>query len=90
MSSYGGSIHLRRRDAGLAERAMGHDSPLRRLDWVLLLAVAALIGMGSLLVWSATRQRMLDADLDPASFLKRHLINAAIGLALASVASLVD
>jgi rod shape determining protein RodA len=57
---------------------------------VLGLAVAALIGMGSLLVWSATRQRMLDADLDPAAFLKRHLVNAAIGLALASLAALID
>ena len=85
-----GYVQLGRRDAGLRERAMGVDSPLRRLDWVLALAVAALIGMGSLLVWSATRQRMIDADLDPAAFLKRHLINAAIGLALASVAALVD
>ena len=83
-------VALGRRDAGLRERAMGIDSPLRRLDWVLALAVASLVGLGSLLVWSATRQRMLDADLDPASFLKRHLLNAAIGLALASVAALVD
>jgi rod shape determining protein RodA len=80
-------VVLGRRDAGLRERAAGHDSALRRLDWVLALAVAALIGMGSLLVWSATRQRMLDADLDPAAFLKRHLVNAAIGLALASLAA---
>jgi len=83
-------VVLGRRDAGLRERAAGHDSALRRLDWVLGLAVAALIGMGSLLVWSATRQRMLDADLDPAAFLKRHLVNAAIGLALASLAALID
>lgn len=84
------SVSLRRRDAGLRERSMGVDSPLRRLDWLLALAVAGLVGMGSLLVWSATRQRMLDADLDPTAFLKRHLINAAIGLALASLAALVD
>jgi len=90
VSGYGGSVHLRRRDAGLRERAMGFDAPLRRLDWLLALAVAGLVGLGSLLVWSATRQRMLDADLDPTAFLKRHLINAAIGLALASIAALVD
>ena len=83
-------VRLGRRSAGLRERATGRDSPLRRLDWVLGLAVAALIGLGSLLVWSATRQRMLDADLDPQAFLKRHLINAVIGLTLASVATLVD
>ena len=83
-------VRLGRRSAGLRERASGRHSPLRRLDWVLALAVAALVGLGSLLVWSATRQRMLDADLDPQAFLKRHLINAVIGLTLASVATLVD
>ena len=33
-------VRLGRRDAGLRERAPGRDSPLRRLDWVLALAVA--------------------------------------------------
>ena len=83
-------ISLRRRDASLRERAMARESPLRRLDWVLLLAVAALIGLGALLVWSATRQRMLDAGLEPTAYFHRHLINAAIGCALGGVAALVD
>jgi rod shape determining protein RodA len=83
-------LSLRRRDASLRERALDRESPLRRLDWVLMLSVLALILIGSLLVWSATRQRMLNAGLDPQTFFKKHLINAAIGLALASVASLVD
>ena len=91
MTAYGYSpVSLRRPDAGLRERTMGVDSPLRRLDWLLVLAVAALVGLGALLVWSATRQRMLDAGVDPTAFLERHLLNAAIGLALASVAALVD
>jgi len=84
------SLELGRRDAGLRERALGQDSWLRRLDWVLALAVAGLVAMGALLVWSATRQRMLDAGLPDTAFLQRHLINAAIGLALASVAALID
>ncbi len=83
-------ITLRRREALLRERAMDRESPLRNLDWVLLLTVVALIGLGALLVWSATRQRMIDGGLDSTAFLKRHLINAAIGAALASVAALVD
>ena len=83
-------ISLRRREASLRERAMDRESPLRRLDWWLALAVLALIGIGAVLVWSATRQRMLDAGLDPTSFLQRHLVNAAIGCALGSVAALVD
>ena len=83
-------VTLGRRSPGLRERSLGYDSPLRRLDWLLALAVAGLVGLGSLLVWSATRQRMLDAGLEPTAFLERHLLNAAIGLALASLAALVD
>jgi rod shape determining protein RodA len=83
-------IALRRRDASLRERAWDRESPLRRIDWLLMLSVAALIGIGSLLVWSATRQRMLNAGLDPQAFFKKHLINAVIGVTLASVAALID
>ena len=83
-------ISLRPRGASMRERALQRESPLRRVDWVLLLAVAALVGVGALLVWSATRQRMIDAGLDPQAFLKKHVLNAALGLALASVAALVD
>jgi rod shape determining protein RodA len=83
-------VALRRRDASLREWALDRESPLRRLDWVLLVAVGALVGMGALLVWSATKQRMIAAGLDPQTFLKKHIINAIIGLALASVAALVD
>ena len=83
-------LRLGRPDAGLRERAMGRDSVLRRLDWVLALAVGALVVLGSLLVWSATRSRMLDAGLDSTAFLERHLLNAVIGATLASLVTLVD
>jgi rod shape determining protein RodA len=83
-------VRLSPRSASLRERAMSRESPLRNLDWWLVVAVTALIGMGALLVWSATKQRMLNAGLDPQAFLKRHVINAVIGLALGSAAALVD
>ncbi|HVE75053.1 MAG TPA: rod shape-determining protein RodA, partial [Mycobacteriales bacterium] len=66
------------------------DASIRRLDWVLLLAVGALIAMGAVLVWSATQQRMINSGEDPTYFLKRHLFNALIGLVLGTVAALVD
>ncbi|GAA4374961.1 rod shape-determining protein RodA [Nocardioides caricicola] len=53
-----------------------------RLDWVLMLAVLGLVALGSVLVWSATTQR---ADLtggDPTAYLKKQLVNVAIGLVL--------
>ncbi len=83
-------VVLQRRHASLRERALERESPLRRLDWVLALAVAALVVLGSLLVWSATRPRLIAAELDPDTFLKKHLINAGIGITLAAVAALVD
>jgi len=83
-------LRLGRRSASLRERALGRDRVLRRLDWLLVVAVTGLIGLGALLVWSATRQRLLDASLDPRAYLQRHLLNALLGLALACVAALVD
>jgi len=74
----------------MTSRALDRESPLRRLDWVLVGAVLALAVLGGLLVWSATRQRMLNAGLDPQAFLKRHVINTTIGLGLGAVAALVD
>ena len=78
------------RAARPSARAGSSEAVFWRLDWVLGLAVGSLVGLGSLLVWSATRQRMIDADLDPQAFLKRHLLNALIGLVVASAAALVD
>jgi rod shape determining protein RodA len=83
-------VQLRPRSASLRERSLARESPLRSVDWVLLAAVAALVVVGALLVWSATRQRMLDTGQDPAAYLQRHLVNAAIGLVLGTVAAFVD
>jgi rod shape determining protein RodA len=69
---------------------MHRDSPLRRLDYVLLAAVLALGGLGSLLVWSATQGNDRLTGGDPTAFLKRHLINLAIGLVLGACAALFD
>ena len=66
------------------------DGMLGRLDLVLVLAVAGLVALGAVLVWSATRQRQLDSDLDPQAFLKRHLVNAAVGVVVAVMTARVD
>ena len=74
----------------LASRVVDRESPLRRLDWVLALAVAGLLVMGTLLVWSATKQRQLDLGLDPQAFLRKHLINITLGLVLGGMVALFD
>lgn len=64
--------------------------PAGRLDLVLLLAVGSLVGLGALLVWSATRQRLLAAGADPTTYLQRHLVNAAMGVLLGAAVVLVE
>ncbi|HEV2889642.1 MAG TPA: rod shape-determining protein RodA [Frankiaceae bacterium] len=74
----------------LRERAFDRESPLRRLDWVLVLSAIALSGIGAALVWSATKSNLAAKGLDPDTFLKRHILNVGIGLALGACAALVD
>ena len=72
----------------LSSRATGRESILRRLDWVLLLAAITLSLGGAIVVYSATR--VVGAGEDPQAFLKRHLLNLAIGLGLGAATMLFD
>ena len=45
------------------------------LDWILLLAVLALVVLGTLLVWSATSHRDDLTDGDPTAYLRKQLVN---------------
>ncbi|RBM23636.1 rod shape-determining protein RodA [Streptomyces sp. PT12] len=68
---------------GTLRRIVARDSVARRVDWVLLLAALALSLLGSVLVWSATRNRTEINGGDEQFFLTRQLINLAVGIALA-------
>lgn len=61
----------------------------RDLDWVLMAAAIGLVVFGALLVWSASRADMA-SPTDSTSFLRKHLLNVVIGLALGFVASRLD
>ncbi|MEU6775693.1 rod shape-determining protein RodA [Streptomyces sp. NPDC046759] len=63
-------------------RIFARDSLARRLDWPILFAAVALSLLGSLLVFSATRNRTEINQGDPYFFLERHLMNLGIGFAL--------
>ncbi|MBA9004268.1 MULTISPECIES: rod shape-determining protein RodA [Thermomonospora] len=63
---------------------------LRRLDWSLILAVVALSVLSALLVRSATWAELAEQGKDPQGFLKRHLLNLAIGFGLGAVVSMLD
>jgi rod shape determining protein RodA len=64
-----------------APHPAGHATLARvpRLDWMLLLATVALLALGTLLVWSATAERDTLTGGDPQAFLRRHVVNIAIG-----------
>jgi rod shape-determining protein RodA len=71
-------------------RMAARDSRVRRLDWWLILAVVALSTAGAVLVWSATRAGLAEQGSDPQAFLKRHLLNLAVGFVLGGVVSMLD
>ncbi|WP_030748120.1 rod shape-determining protein RodA [Streptomyces sp. NRRL F-5135] len=69
-------------ERGTWAKLAARDSVVRRLDWPLLFSAVALSLLGSLLVWSATRNRTQLNEGDPYFFLVRHLLNTGIGFAL--------
>ncbi len=66
-------------------------SPIRpRLDWLLVLATAAILVIGTLLVWSSTAANDALTHGHETAYLRRHLANVAIGLALAAAVLVTD
>ena len=59
-------------------------------DKWLTFATLALLLFGTVLVWAATKNWFASQHLDPQYYLKRHLINMAIGLAMAYGTTLID
>ncbi|HEU5045033.1 MAG TPA: rod shape-determining protein RodA [Nocardioidaceae bacterium] len=61
-----------------------------RLDWLLVLATGGLLALGAVLVWAATVHRTdLDSG-DPDAYLKKQLVNIAIGIVLAVMVAATD
>src|SRR3954451_11297725 len=61
-----------------------------RLDWVLMLASGLLLAVGAVLVWSATSAREDLTAGDPNAYLKRQLVNIAIGVVLGVMVAATD
>ena len=68
----------------LLGRAAAASSPLRRLDWVLLVTVLALSLIGTLLVWSATR------GADPRTYFVKQVLAIVVGLILVLATAALD
>ena len=61
-----------------------------RLDWPLALATGALMILGALLVWSATQDNTALTGGDGNAFLKKQLVNIAIGIVLSVLVTSTD
>ena len=55
---------------------------VRRVDWVLMASVLALLALSALLVWSATTHRPDLTGGDTTAYLRKQVINIVIGLVL--------
>jgi len=71
-------------------RRSSRQSAFAGFDPVLTIAVGLLLLMGTLLVYAATRNWYAANGLDPEYYLKRHVINIAIGSLLAWGTTVVD
>ena len=61
-----------------------------QFDRVLTFSVAALLLIGTLLVYAATKSWFASQGLDPQYYLKRHIVNIFIGVILAYGTTLID
>ncbi len=64
--------------------------PIRHLDLTLVLVMLALIGVGLLLIYSATHRSLEAIGADPGLYLKRQATFAALGVVAALVVASVD
>jgi rod shape determining protein RodA len=68
----------------------GREPLWQRIDWLIAGSALVLSLLGSLLVWSATRPRLLEVGGDPQFYLQRHLLNLAVGAALGGIVAVTD
>ncbi|MBA2725870.1 MAG: hypothetical protein H0U53_07770, partial [Actinobacteria bacterium] len=66
---------------------MARRAPIRHLDPSLLLITLMLTVFGAVMIFSATASKQEEAGLDPATFLKRQVAAAIVGLVVLLVFS---
>ena len=85
MSGYLADLTTRPRSSS-SQRGLNY---WRDLGWILLIAALGLTVFGAILVWSGSRADLASPE-DPQSYVKRHLINVAIAIALGFLVSRID
>jgi rod shape determining protein RodA len=84
------SAPIRRKQTTAREIVFDQVVPVRTMDWMLQGAVTALLVVGALLIWSATKSSQTAKGLDPAGYLKKDILNIGIGLVLGTVTARID
>jgi rod shape determining protein RodA len=70
-------------------RSRGPGAAWRQVDLLLVAATLGILAMSLLMIYSSTRQRQIQAGLDPAFFLKRQALFVGIGLVALVLVTLV-
>jgi len=78
------------RSATVRERLLDRDSPIWRLDWIMLAAVAGLCVLGTVAVWGATKPGLIQAGDPPDTYLKKNILNIVIGVLIGFGAAIID
>ena len=69
---------------------MARRAPIRHVDLSLLLITLLLTAFGAVMIFSATASKQEEAGLDPASFVKRQVIAAVVGVVVLLLFSTFD
>ena len=85
-----GTLFTRRPDSGLGNIRRGFTDPTRTIDWVLMAAVGALTIIGSFMIYSATRPRLLNRGADPFQFVQRQIIFVIFAIVVMAVVMWMD
>jgi rod shape determining protein RodA len=83
-------MFTRRPDSGLGNIKRGFADPTRSIDWILMSAVGALTVIGSFIIYSATRPRLLNRGVDPFQFVQRQIIFVIIAIVAMAVVMWMD
>lgn len=80
----------RRPNSGLGNIRRGFADPTRTIDWVLMSAVGALSIIGTFIIYSATRPRLLNRGADPFQFAQRQIAFLIIAIIVMAIVMWMD
>ena len=83
-------MFTRRPNSGLGNIKRGFADPTRSIDWILMSAVGALTIIGSFMIYSATRPRLLNRGVDPFQFVQRQIVFVIIAILAMAVVMWMD